>query len=121
MATLVQFDFPAHGPWGAEMSMVYAQLAQDIAVEPGLRWKIWTENAETQMAGGIYLFDDESLARAYAEKQTKRLEGFGVREIRALFFDVNQGSAGPPAGPSTDVPKPRPLATCRHTMGSSWE
>lgn len=99
MATLVQFDFPAQGPWGTQMSAAYADLAQDIAAEPGLRWKIWTENAETQMAGGIYLFDDETLARAYAEKHTERLKGFGVSDIRALFFDVNEALSQATRGP----------------------
>lgn len=99
MPTLVQFDFPAEGPWGSQMSVAYAELAQDITAEPGLRWKIWTENAETQMAGGIYLFDDEASARAYAQKHTKRLEGFGVTDIRALFFDVNEALSRATRGP----------------------
>ncbi|WP_432559609.1 monooxygenase [Granulicoccus sp. GXG6511] len=99
MATLVQFDFPANGPWGAEMSAAYAPLADDIAAEPGLRWKIWTENAETQTAGGIYLFDDAESAKAYAEKHTARLQSFGITDIRALFFDVNEALSGTTRGP----------------------
>lgn len=99
MATLVQFDFPATGPWGAEMAEAYAGLAQDIAAAPGLRWKIWTENADAQMAGGIYLFDDEESARAYAEMHTNRLQGFGVSGIRALFFDVNEELTAITRGP----------------------
>lgn len=90
MATLVQFDFPTQGPWEEEMTAAYAPLAEDIARTPGLRWKIWTEHAETRMAGGIYLFDDEGSARAYVTMHTNRLQGFGVTGIRALFFDVNE-------------------------------
>lgn len=99
MATLVQFDFPAQGPWGEEMSAAYAELAEDIAAAPGLRWKIWTENADLQMAGGIYLFDDEKSARAYAEMHTARLQGFGVTGIRAMFFDVNEPLSRTTRGP----------------------
>lgn len=99
MATLVQFDFPAQGPWGEEMSTAYAGLAEDIAQAPGLRWKIWTENAETNMAGGIYLFDDLASAQAYAEMHTARLEGFGVTDIRALFFEVNEALSATTRGP----------------------
>jgi hypothetical protein len=44
MATLVQFDFPMQGPWGAEMAAAYDGLARLIADAPGLHWKIWTEN-----------------------------------------------------------------------------
>ena len=90
MATLLQIDFPTEGPFGAQMSEAYAGLAASISVEPGLLWKIWTENASEQTAGGIYLFTDHASARAYCDMHTKRLEGFGVSGIRARFFDVNE-------------------------------
>ncbi|MBB1482247.1 monooxygenase [Tessaracoccus sp. MC1865] len=89
MATLLQIDFPSDGPFGAEMSDAYADLATSISQEPGLQWKIWTENATDRAAGGIYLFNDEDSARAYCDMHTKRLESFGVTGIRARFFDVN--------------------------------
>lgn len=99
MAVIAQFDFPAEGPWGEEMAQAYAGLAESIATEPGLRWKIWTENAETNMAGGIYLFDDMESAQAYAEMHTARLQGFGVTGIRALFFHVNETLTEMDGGP----------------------
>ena len=90
MTTLLQIDFPSAGPYGAQMSEAYADLAASIATEPGLLWKIWTENATDQTAGGIYLFADETSAHAYADMHTKRLGSFGVTGIRAKFFDVNE-------------------------------
>lgn len=99
MATLVQFDFPAQGPWGAEMAAAYAELAENIAAAPGLRWKLWTENAETQMAGGIYVFEDLESAQAYAELHTNRLQSFGITNIRALFFDINEDLSRTTRGP----------------------
>lgn len=90
MTTLLQIDFPTEGPFSEHMSEPYADLAASITQEPDLLWKIWTENATEQAAGGIYLFRDEASARAYATMHTKRLEGFGVTGIRALFFDVNE-------------------------------
>ena len=99
MAILVQFDFPSTGPWGADMSAAYAELADSIAAVPGLHWKLWTENKDTQMAGGIYLFDDEASARAYTELHTSRLQSFGVTDIRALFFDVNDELSRTTRGP----------------------
>ena len=89
MSVLLQVDFPYPGPWGAQMSEAMKGLAESIAHEPGLLWKIWTENATDRTAGGIYLFSDEDSARAYCDMHTKRLESFGVTGIRALFFDVN--------------------------------
>ena len=31
-------------------------MAESIAAEPGLVWKIWTEDRKVARAGGIYLF-----------------------------------------------------------------
>jgi len=89
VTTLVQIYFPFGGPWGDEATEALRGLAEDIAMTPGLRWKIWTENPETGRAGGIYLFDDEGAARAYLEMHTKRLGGFGIGGIRAEVFRVN--------------------------------
>jgi hypothetical protein len=89
MATLLQIDFPFDGPFGEAMAEQLAELAASIAEEPGLIWKIWTENAQEHSAGGIYLFSDEASARAYLHKHQLRLKGFGVAEIRARVFTVN--------------------------------
>jgi hypothetical protein len=90
MAKLVQFDFPFAGPFGAQMSEMLGDLARAIADEPGFLWKIWTENEATGEAGGIYLFADESSARAYIDKHTARLATFGIGGIRAKLFDINE-------------------------------
>lgn len=87
--TLVQFDFPFPGPWGAGMTEALGGLAQDIAAEPGLVWKIWTENEATGRAGGIYVFDNADAAAAYSEKHAARLGAFGITGIVAHSFDVN--------------------------------
>jgi hypothetical protein len=89
MATLLQIDFPFEGPFGEAMAEQLADLAASVAAEPGLIWKIWTENAQEHTAGGIYLFNDEASALAYLHKHQERLKGFGIAEIRALVFSVN--------------------------------
>jgi hypothetical protein len=89
MTTVLQVDFPFHGPWGSEMAEAMNGLAQDIASEPGLIWKIWTENAATGMSGGIYLFTTAEGAKAYAEKHLARLAAFGITGIVAHHFTVN--------------------------------
>ena len=66
------------------------ELAQDIANEEGLVYKLWTENEETQEAGGIYVFDNLEDANRYLAKHTKRLESFGITGIRAKTFKVNE-------------------------------
>lgn len=101
MATLLQIDFPTTGPFGEEMAEAFADLANLIAVTPGLRWKVWTESAESGESGGVYLFEDEASARTYLEAHTRRLQGFGVTGIRARVFDVNEPLTAVTRGPLT--------------------
>jgi hypothetical protein len=89
MGVLLQIDFPYNGPFGSEMAEAFSGLAESIAQEPGLIWKIWTENRQTNEAGGIYLFEDEKSAKAYLTMHTARLESFGVEGIRSKIFDSN--------------------------------
>jgi hypothetical protein len=89
MAHILQVDFPFAGPFGPEMTAAMTGLAQDIATEPGLIWKIWTENAETARAGGVYLFQTAAEAEAYATKHIARLGAFGITGINAQHFQIN--------------------------------
>lgn len=90
MKYLLQVDFPFAGPFNNEFFEAMKDLAQDIAKEEGLVYKIWTENEETKEAGGIYVFDNLKDANRYLEKHTKRLESFGFTNIRAKVFKINE-------------------------------
>lgn len=87
--TLLQIDFPMEGPWGADMTAAFGDLARDIAEEPDLVWKVWTEHQETGRGGGIYVFRTAEGAQAYLEKHSARLQGFGITGIEAKMFSVN--------------------------------
>ncbi|MGK0599234.1 monooxygenase [Yokenella regensburgei] len=87
---LLQLHFAFHGPFGAEMSEQLVELAESINHEPGFIWKVWTESAANQEAGGIYLFEDENTAKAYVKKHTARLKPLGVEEVIYKIFDVNE-------------------------------
>jgi len=89
MQTILQIDFPFVGPFAEEMHQAMQPLAESIIQEPGLIWKIWTENAATQEAGGVYLFSDEQSAQNYLDMHSKRLTAGGVSGIRAKLFSVN--------------------------------
>ena len=65
-------------------------LAESIAQEPGLIWKIWTENPLTREAGGIYLFADRASAEAYLAMHTARLKSFGITPVNGKIFAVNE-------------------------------
>ncbi|AGF71368.1 monooxygenase [Corynebacterium halotolerans] len=90
MAQLLFFEFPFTGPFGAEAETAYAGLATDIAGENGLIWKVWTEAPERGVAGGVYLFEDAESAAAYVDKHTGRLAGFGITDITAKSYEVNE-------------------------------
>lgn len=90
MKYLLQMDFPYTGPFGDEFYKQMKELAEDIATEDGLIYKLWTENAQTQEAGGIYVFNNLDDANRYLSKHTKRLESFGITGIRAKTFKVNE-------------------------------
>ena len=90
MHVLLQVDFPYQGPFGDEMTQTMDTLSSSINQEPGFIWKIWTENKETQKAGGIYLFTSKEEALAYLETHRTRLKSFGIPEVRGEIFSVNQ-------------------------------
>ncbi|AUI50282.1 monooxygenase [Arthrobacter crystallopoietes] len=89
MAHLVIFDFPSTGPFGSEAAAAYADLAADIAGQPGLIWKIWTEDAAAKSAGGVYLFANRRSADEYIALHSARLQSFGIENIVTARHDVN--------------------------------
>ena len=89
MNYILQVDVPYAGPWGQEMTEAMDGLARSIALEPGLIWKIWTENETAQEAGGIYLFQDIASAEAYLAMHTARLKEFGIPRVNGKIFAVN--------------------------------
>ncbi|MCL1059128.1 monooxygenase [Shewanella gelidimarina] len=89
MNTLLQVDFDYTGPFGVEMAAMLTDLAESINNEAGMIWKIWTENQQDKLGGGIYLFEDETTAHAYLEMHSARLNKMGIENIRGLVFAVN--------------------------------
>jgi len=90
MAKLLQVDFEYQGPFGEVMSGALKELAESINHEPGMIWKLWTENEKTQHAGGVYLFQDATTAQAYLEMHSSRLKAMGITEVRGKIFDINE-------------------------------
>lgn len=90
MMKLLQVDFEYNGPMGEEMSQALVGLANSINQEPGMVWKIWTENHAQKLGGGIYLFTDQTSAENYLQMHSDRLKQMGVNEVRGIIFDINQ-------------------------------
>jgi putative monooxygenase ydhR len=88
--TLLQIDFPSHGPWGEDLTKKASDLAHHLNKTPGMLWKIWTENSQTGECGGVYLFSDESSANEFLKEHLPRLDSMGFKDVRAKVFDVNE-------------------------------
>ena len=99
MQKLLQLDFPYPGPFSHEMAEALTELADSITKEPGFIWKIWTENERTKEGGGIYLFEEEETAKAHLDKHSARLKEFGVPEVHAKIFDINEDLSRITCGP----------------------
>lgn len=86
---LLIFDFPARPPGGPEQEAALRALAESIAQEPGLLWKIWTESAAEGRAGGVYLFESRAAAEAYHRMHAERLGRAGITGIEATYREIN--------------------------------
>src|SRR3546814_16642638 len=91
--TILQGDFPFEGPWGTQLAEEFHGLARDIASEPSLVWKYWTENEEANRAAGIYPFTTLPAAETSAKKHIPRLTEAGVRALVPWDFARNSRSA----------------------------
>ena len=88
--TLLQIDFPSHGPWGEDLTKMASDLAHHLNKTPGMIWKIWTENSRTGDCGGVYLFADETFANDFLNEHLARLHSMGIKDVRAKVLDVNE-------------------------------
>lgn len=90
MAVIMYVDFPHSGPFGEEMAKQMKDLANSINDEPGVVWKIWTQNESDKTAGGVYVFDNRANAEKYLAMHTERLSQWGYSDIRGRIFEVNE-------------------------------
>jgi len=89
-ATLLYVEFAFPGPWGPDLAEACRDLAADIAAEPGLRWKLWGEDPAAGRANGVYVFGSRAQAQRYLDKHRPRLAAFGVTDVDARLFDINE-------------------------------
>lgn len=99
MAVILQVHFPFDGPFGEAMVEAMTPLARSINDEPGLLWKIWTEDPAGKRAGGVYLFATREEAEDYCRMHTGRLEGMGVIGIEAQILEANEALSAINGGP----------------------
>lgn len=108
-AVLLHIRFPYAGPWAEAMAQAHADLADDIATEPGLHWKLWLEEPDQGRAGGAYLFADRASAEQYLAKHRARLAQWGITALEVSLAEVNgalsrRSRALLPADPAPPAP-----------------
>lgn len=65
--------------------------AEAVARGEGIIWKIWINNREERLRGGIYLFETREQARLWGEENTRpALQKSGATNISIRYFDVNE-------------------------------
>lgn len=77
-----------NGPMNEETAAGMKQLAESIAQEPGVVWKIWTHESGTAHFGSTYLFTDIAALEAYKAMHMDRLQAFGASDITDHVFDI---------------------------------
>jgi hypothetical protein len=77
------------------------ERSQQIAVFPGLIWKIWIAEVEQSLYGGIYLFEDESSAQEYLNSSiVQSIKSIpGASNFEAQCFEVNDRLSRVTRGP----------------------
>lgn len=90
MSTLKIWDLHLKydGPVTEEFIQGNIKLAESIAEEEGVIWKIWTHEEGTNHYGSTYLFKNIDFLNKYKEMHVKRLNAIGITEIKDYIFDI---------------------------------
>jgi len=93
MSTLKIWDLHMtyDGPVTDEFLAGTRQLAESIAEEPGIIWKIWTVEDGTNHYGSTYLFRNRDYLEIYKAMHLKRLEAIGITVTADHIFDIMEG------------------------------
>ncbi len=90
MSTLKIWDLHMSydGPVSDEFLAGARQLAESIANEAGVVWKIWTVEEGTTHFGSTYLFKNQAYLEAYKAMHVPRLNEIGVKVTEDHIFDI---------------------------------
>lgn len=76
------------GPITDEFLAGTRQLAESIAEEPGIIWKIWTVEEGTSHYGSTYLFRNRDYLETYKAMHLERLKAIGITVTDDHIFDI---------------------------------
>jgi hypothetical protein len=100
--TILQLNFKFNVS-AEDYERAVSPLADQFAVVPGLRWKIWIINETESEAGGLYYFDDEASLKGLLDSDLAAgvinhpaLSDFSVKTF-AVMDEVTAVTRGPVA------------------------
>jgi hypothetical protein len=89
----------------SDVEKAFVPLAQTIAEQPGLKWKIWCWNDENRECAGQYLFEDAGSLKAYLDgpiiAQVKKHPA--ISKLSAKVFTVMEEPTAVTRGPVQGV------------------
>ena len=80
-------------PWGEEALTLARLHDKPIFLSIGYAACHWCHVMEHES------FEDEATAKAYLQMHTERLKGFGIAQVNAKVFDVNEPLSAITRGP----------------------
>ena len=97
---LLQINFKFDGT-ADELAKAFLPVAQPIADQPGLKWKVWCWNDDARECAGEYLFEDAASVNAYLDGpivvQVKAHPS--ISDLSAKVFDVMEEPTAITRGP----------------------
>ena len=97
---LLQINFKFDGT-AEELGNSFMPVAQSIADQPGLKWKVWCWNDDARECAGEYLFENVASVEAYLGgpivEQVKAHPS--ISDLSAKVFDVMEGPTKITRGP----------------------
>ena len=90
MSTLKIWDLHLYydGPITEEFMKGNIALAESIAQEEGVIWKIWTYKKGTNHYGSTYLFKNIDYLVSYKQMHINRLKAIVITDITDYIFDI---------------------------------
>jgi hypothetical protein len=97
---LLQINFKFDGA-ADELAKAFLPVAQPIADQPGLKWKVWCWNDEVRECAGEYLFEDATSVDAYLRGAiVEQINAHpSISDLSAKVFDVMEEPTAITRGP----------------------
>lgn len=87
---LLTLEYSTAGPFGDNAVDAHRVLASEISLDPDMLWKVWTEDEDHGLAGGVCLFRSEEAATRFSVDFGRRLASWGITQTVFTQRAVNE-------------------------------